>query len=436
MIGRRPPGSEQARSSPATRRRVRIVLLAVAALALVFPLGDLIGGTPVIPTDYDRELGRIDDALAGRPGATLTGPGSLTSTRIAYLRYRRATATGRLEDLRAAEQAIGAAFDADGASDDLFLLKANLDFRSHRLAATKAGLERLSGRTDRVQVRLLAADVALHEDRHDEARAGYTAAIEKTRTWDGLARLAYLEARTGSPAAADQLYAEAQEELTAKEMGAYAWLELQRGLLHLRHGRHDQAMAHYRQARRAYSGNWVVDEHIAELLGAQGKFDEAALLYEQVIARAPRPQLQHALGDLYARMGHLDRAAAWHAEALRAYLDSAARGEVHYYHHLAMFYADVREDGAEAVRWARRDLALRPNAATQEMLAWALYRDRRITDALDAIARALGAGVVDAHLFFHAGMISLAAGRIADGTGLLRRAAEVNPRYKSFHVHR
>jgi tetratricopeptide (TPR) repeat protein len=419
-----------------TGRRARIALPLIALLALVLPLGDLLGGASVTVTDYDRELGRIDEALGGRPGATLAGPGGLTPTRIAYLRYRRATTTGRLEDVRAAEHAIAAAFDADGPSDDLLLLKANLDFRAHRLDATKAGLARLSRRADRVQVRLLATDVALQEGRHDEARASYTAAIERTRTWDGLARLAYLEARTGSPDVADRLYADAQEELTAKEMRAYAWVELQRGLVHLRRGRHDQAMAHYQQARRAYSGDWVVDEHVAELLGAQGKFDEAAALYEQVIARAPRPELQHALGDLYARMGRQDRAVAWYAEALRAYLDSAARGEVHYYQHLAMFYADVREDGAEAVRWARRDVALRPNPATHEVLAWALYRDRRIAEALDAMARALGAGVVDAHLFFHAGMMSLAAGRSEEGMGWLRRAAEVNPTYNGFHVHR
>jgi tetratricopeptide (TPR) repeat protein len=389
------------------------------------------------PTDEARAAaGSTHDALAGRPGAALIGPGGLTSTRTAYLRYRRAAASGRLDDLRAAEQAIGAAYDADGPSDDLLLLKATLDFRGHRLGATKAGLERLSARADHVQVRLLAADVALQEGRHDEARAGYTAAIERRRTWDGLARLAYLEARTGSPDVADRLYAQAQDELTVKDMRAYAWVELQRGLLHLRRGRHDQAMAYYRQAGRAYSGDWVVDEHIAELLAAQGKFDEAAALYEQVIARAPRPEVQHALGDLYARMGREDQATAWHAEALRAYLDSAARGEVHYYHHLAMFYADTRADGAEAVRWARRDVALRPNAAAQEMLAWALYRDRRFPDALAAAARALAAGVVDAHLFFHAGMIALAAGRIEDGTVLLRRAAEVNPLYNAFHVHR
>ena len=42
----------------------------------------------------------------------------------------------------------------------------------------------------------------------------------------------------------------------------------------------------------------------------------------------------------------------------------------------------------------------------------------------------------DAHLFFHAAMIHLAAGRTGEGKEFLKRAAEVNPRYEAFHVHR
>lgn len=436
MIGPGATASAPVLRHPGPRRGGPGAVLAAAMVALVLPVTDLIGGTTATVTDHEAELRRIDDAIAGRPGPTLTGPAGGEATRVAYLLYRRANVTGHPADLRDAERAMAAALTTDGPSDDLHLLKANLDFRGHRMAATKASLDRLPDRAGSAPVRLLRADLALQEGRLDEARAGYTAVIRKVRTWDALARLAHLEARTGAPAAADRLYAEAQEELSAKEMRAYAWVELQRGLLHLRHGRYDDAMAHYRQARRAYSGDWLVDEYVAELLGAQGRLDEAAALLEQVIARAPRPELQHALGDLNTRRGHREAAAAWHGEALRGYLDSVSRGEVHHYHHLATFYADVREDGPLAVAWARRDLALRANPATQEMLAWALYRDQRFGEAVDAVTAALRSGVVDAHLFFHAALISLAAGRGDEGARLLQRAAEVNPRYNGFHVHR
>jgi tetratricopeptide (TPR) repeat protein len=195
-------------------------------------------------------------------------------------------------------------------------------------------------------------------------------------------------------------------------------------------------MAHYRRAEQAYSGYWLVEAHLAELLAAQGKFDEALARFRGLAARAPRPELYHALRDLHRIKGRPAEAVPWHEQALALYLDSVARGEVHHYHHLASFHADVRGDGPEAVRWARRDVALRPNAATREMLAWALYRDGRYAEARSVVAEALASGVQDAHLFVHAAMIQLAAGRPAEGRALLARAAAINPRHASFHVHR
>ena len=393
------------------------------------------------PGERERAQGRGEGGASVRALSTLeaagaAGPAGLATTRFAFLLYHRGGLTGSACDLTAAGEALDRSIRAGEAPDDLYLLKAKLDFRGHRVAAAKADLAMLSGRADRVQVDLLKADVFLQEGRYADARQGYESVLARARPWDALARLAYLESRTGEPAVADRLYAASQEEMSAKEMRAYAWVELQRGLLRLGRGQYDDAMARYRTARRAYSGDWVVDEHIAELLGAQKKFDEAAALYERIVARVPRPELQQALGDLYVFMGRRDLAAPWHAKALTAYLESAGRGEVLYYHHLASFYADVREDGPAAVRWARRDADLRNTFATQEMLAWALYRDQRVDEAFAQITKPLAAGVVDAHLFFHAAMISLAAGRGHDGARLLRRAADVNPRYAAFHVHR
>lgn len=402
-------------------------------MCLLVPLTDRLGRGSAALTDWDRELSQVDAALAGGPAAV--GPLS-ANTRVAYLLYRRAGLTGSSETLTDAGQAIDRSIRAGEASDDTYLLKANLDFRVHRVAAAKAALAMVPGGADRVQVALLKADVALQEGRYGDARRGYEAVLRTARPWDALARLAYLESKTGDPSLADRAYAESQEEMSAKEMRAYAWVELQRGLLRLRRGQHADALAHYRKAEQAYSGDWVVDEHIAELLGAQGQLAEAAAQYERIVARVPRPELHHALGDLHVLLGRRDRATLWHDRALTAYLESARRGEVQYYHHLAAFYADVREDGPAAFRWAQRDLALRDNFATQEMLAWALYRDQRFSEARAQIARPLASGIVDAHLMFHAAMINLAAGHRDEGIGLLRRAAEINPRYGAFHVHR
>jgi tetratricopeptide (TPR) repeat protein len=389
------------------------------------------------PTDYEIELERIDREISELEESALAIPvDAAKASMFAYRLYHRASLTGNLAELEAVETAIDDAIRQIGPWADLCLLKANVDFKLHRLVDARHDLEMAPELGDVPQARALKADLDLQEGRYESARKGYEGVIEDDRTWDNLARLAYFKARMGDVEGAERLYIEAEDEITAKEMRSYAWVELQRGALDLTHGRYESGRAHYEQAGKAYSGYWLVDKHMADLLGVLGEFDEAVALYEEVVARVPRPDLQQALGDLYVSMGELDQARPWHEKALAAYLESVQRGDVHYLHHLTDFYADVREDGAEAVRWARKDLELRQNFSTQAALAWALYRADRFAEALDAMHKALSSGVRDAELFCQAGMIHLAADRTAEGRQFFREAAEINPHYHDFHVHR
>jgi tetratricopeptide (TPR) repeat protein len=388
-------------------------------------------------TDFEVELDRIDKAIAELGANALSPPvDSERATKFVYLVYQRASLTGNLRELEDAEVALNTAIKNLGPAGDLYFLKANIDFKFHRLGAVRLDLETGRDLRDSPQGRALLCDLGFQEGRYDEARKGYEALIDEERTWDNLARLAYLKWKLGDTPGADQLYFEAEDELTAKEMRHYAWVELQRGVLKLRSGRSEDAWTHYDRAGRAYSGHWLVDDHKAECLGAQGKFAEAAALYEQCVERVPRPEFQQALGELYQLLGQPDRAESWNQRALAAYLEAAERGGVHYYHHLVDFYADVREDGPEAVKWARKDIELRRNFATLAALAWALYRAGEYAEARDTMDQALESGAADAHLFFQAATIHQAASTNGQGEQYLHKAVELNPHYQSFHVHR
>jgi tetratricopeptide (TPR) repeat protein len=388
-------------------------------------------------TDFEIELERIDQAIAELATSAFALPiDSERATKYVYLVYQRASLTGDLTAFEGAEEALKRAIAEIGPASDLYFLKANLDFKFHRLAAVKEDLALGRDLRGTVQGRALQADLDFQEGRYDEARRGYEAVIKDDLTWDNLARLAYLKWKLGDITAAEQLYIDAEDELTAKEMRHYAWVELQRGVLKLRQGRFADAWAHYDRADRAYSGYWLVDDHKAECLGAQGKFAEAAALYERVVQRVPRPEYQQALGELYELTGQPEKAAAWNERALAAYLSAADRGGVHYYHHLVDFYADVQVDGREAVKWARKDIELRRNFSTLAALAWALYRAGEFAEALANMDQALASGATDAHLFYQAAQVHQSVSGNGDGERYLRRAAELNPHYRSFHVHR
>jgi tetratricopeptide (TPR) repeat protein len=386
-------------------------------------------------TDYDTELSRIETEIATLVAKTHEfDAGRDGARRIVYKRYQHASLRGDFGALRAVAGEVDALIDPERPDPDMCYLRANIAFKFHRLDIVDDALALSALLRDGLPGRALRADLDAQRGYYSQAKDAYRAIIDAGRSWDNLARLAHLEFKLGDVDEAERLFEEAEDELTAKEMRHFAWLELQRGLLDLSRGRYAEADTHYDRAERAYSGHWMVAEHRAELLAARGEEEAAVTLYEDVVARTPRPELMQALGELYSFIGRDEEAERWYTAANAAYIGSVNRGEVHYLHHLADFHSDVRKDGEQAVRWAMQDLALRENHATLAACAWALYRAGRFADALAPMERALASGVTDARLFDQAATVMHAAGR--NGEALARRAREINPHLNGFHVHR
>jgi tetratricopeptide (TPR) repeat protein len=389
------------------------------------------------PTDFELELARINTGLAELNDNAFELPVDRAKiTKLAYLQYQRASLTGNLAELSVAERTLDHLIQHLGNDGDLYFLKANIHFKLHRLADVERDLEASPDLSQSAPGRALKADLDFQQGRYDAARSEYERLIEEERTWDTLSRLAYFNFKMGDFETADRLYDEAVDELTAKEMRHYAWVELQRGVVDLTRGDYAQTRAHYKRAERAYSGHWMVEEHFAELLGAEGKNDEAEAMYRRVVSRVPRPDFQQALGELYLSMGKTADANEVLEQAQAAFLESAQRGEVHYYHHLADLYADVFENGAEAMKWAQKDLELRRNFSTLAAMAWAYYRAGEFSKALEVMNESLASGVKDARLFYQAGMIHKAFSPNGKADRFLQMAAAINPNYENFHVHR
>ena len=267
-------------------------------------MADLIG--------FPAELRRIEQEIADVGGVqSLAAPiDPVRVTRYVYLLYQRASLAGDPLQLRAVEQAIDSAIPLLRNPGDLYLLKANAAFKLHKLAEVGSAIAALPSVYGSVEGALIRADLDFQHGRLAKAKEQYVAAVETNRSWSALARLAYLHGKTGDPAAADKLYAEAEEELTAKEMRSFAWLEVQRGFLAFAHGAYSRARSHYDCAAAAYPGYWLVDEHVAELLGAEGKYREAAAILERIVSIANRPELAQAIGELCELAGQSGATAA------------------------------------------------------------------------------------------------------------------------------
>jgi tetratricopeptide (TPR) repeat protein len=319
----------------------------------------------------------------------------VAAAEVLTLRHREVMLTGaRPEDLLALSDAVDDAVARFPGWPDLRLLRATVALAVHRPDQAAAALAAAPGLHGQPAGRVLAADIAQSTGDYPEARSGYERAARENPRWDTTARLATLAVATGELDRAENLYAAAEDEITAKQMRAFAWVRVQRADLALALGNPGRAGRLLDDAGRAYPGWWYVTAHRAALDLAQDRWEQAIEGYRSVLSEVDRPDFREKLGTAFAGAGRTDCAAECHAFAMSAYLASLARGEVHHLPHLAAFHADIHPHSAAAVAWAQQDVALRRTGSTLSLLAWCLHRASRQDEALAVLdeAFALGAG--------------------------------------------
>ena len=329
-----------------------------------------------------------------------------------------------LEKARVHANASLAAVPAERNPNGLTAL-ALVQFESHDFAAAVQSADRAWSIDSRDTTALaIAGDSQLELGHYELAGEIYDKLARDGLSPPILARQARLAEMKGDDAAA----------LTLLETAGNVepWYRLRRGEIHFRHGRLIEAEAEYVGAPETFAQL----EHLAELRAAQERTEEAVLLYKRALKKAARAEVFQALGDLYAFTGNSSEAHIWWKRALAGYLESVAQGSAHYFHHLAGYYSDCEQNPAEALRWARRDIAVRTSSYAYDTLAWALYKNGEFAAAADAMTKALASGIQDPHILAHAGLIYARAGDLQKGRALLQQVAVIDPAYDRFHAHR
>jgi tetratricopeptide (TPR) repeat protein len=377
---------------------------------------------------YQLHVDRMEEQITSlrREIAAAPHPTVASHCRLFSAQFQLFSLTGEIGQMTALYDAIGAAMTSSPVRSDLWLVQAYAALKLHRFAEAQRILRAEPARLACPHGLLIDSDLHMQQGRYASAREKIIQALKDDVTWEGLARLAFLTGLLGDLEMADHLYIRAQDELTIKQMHAYAWIEVQRGVLDFQHGKYAQARAHYDRANQAYSGYWLIEERIAEVQGAQGCFAEAIADYLHIYEKSARPECAHALGDLYALSGTIVTAYEWKAKALNLYLQSVSCGEVHYYHYLVELCCELPAEQEQALQWARSDEQLRSNYLTQGNVAWALYRCGRVAEAEEWMSHALESGVVCARLFLQAACVYAAAGRVQLGNDYYRRASATN----------
>ena len=272
-------------------------------------------------------------------------------------------------------------------------------------------------------------------ERADDAYARLRDPLHPEEESNGLAyerncRIAYLHFLRGDAPGAMKLMRAAIALALTLHLPAenIAWSQYQLGEICFKSG----ALA---EAEQAYSAGLDVDPNsyrnlagLGEVRTAQGKYSEAITLYQKALAVVPFPAFAAALYDLDLQVGRTDDAHK-QLELLEFISRLNPINERLFYRELALFYADHEFKLKESVELAKKELEVRHDIYTWDILAWVLFKNGRAPEAASAIDKALLLGTGDALLNFHAGMIEFQLGRTERAQILFKRALTLNPQF-------
>jgi tetratricopeptide (TPR) repeat protein len=360
--------------------------------------------TTTLAVGWAGDVAALRDRLARHEADDAAGP--TAATERLTLRHRLTTLTGgspaeQLALLADVDEAVG----RFPGWPDLRLLQGSLALGLHRPGLAAAALAGLADVRDQPPVQVLAADLAAFTGAYRTALDLFGTANRVDPQWDTWARLADLHVATGRLDEAEHCFDEAEDELSVKQMRAFAWVRVQRGDLARAVCDDVRAAARYDEADRAYPGWWYVTAHRAALDLARGRPDAAVTGYLSALAAADRPEFREGLGTALTAAGRPFEAATCLESALAEYTASAERGEVHYLHHLAGYW--LARDPAVAVGWARRDVDVRRAGGTLSVLAECLFRSGRVVEARRTLREALTLGAGDPQLRARAARIGV-----------------------------
>jgi tetratricopeptide (TPR) repeat protein len=215
-------------------------------------------------------------------------------------------------------------------------------------------------------------------------------------------------------------------DAAADEREPFAWTETQLGKLELSRGGLDAAVAHLHSALRTFPGYVYALDALAQVEVARSDLRRATILERRAVETIPLPQFVGLLGDLLRVTGH-ERAARTEYRTEQGIRRLLAANGVRTDLETALFDIDHGVRLHASLALAREARSARPSIDGDDVLAWALARNGRCTEALRYSRLALRLGTRDSAKLFHRAWIERCLGR--DARPWARRAAALNPHF-------
>jgi tetratricopeptide (TPR) repeat protein len=343
--------------------------------------------------------------------------------------------TGNLTYLELAERAAQASLKSVPAelNRGALSLLAQTEFAAHNFTATRDHAQQLVQMdSQKAYPYQLLGDAQFELGEYEAATATFKKLAQLApgdfATETRLARLAALRGDHSRERGHYENALRAALAATPPQRETVAWCHWQLGETAFNTGAYEIAERHYRDALTTFPDYYRAQAGLGRVRAARGDLPSAIEQYERTTRRLPEPVTVAALGDLYQLAGRAQEAAAQYALCEQLARISKAKGEL-YNRQLTLFYADHDLKADEAYQMAQREFAQRHDLYGADALAWAAFKAGKIAEAQQALKDALHFGTQDAKLFYHAGLITRAAGDQATAQAYLQRAAKLNPQF-------
>lgn len=273
----------------------------------------------------------------------------------------------------------------------------------------------------------IVGDALVELGRYPAAFAAFDRMVRMKPSLSSYARYSYARELKGDRAGAIRWMSVAVDAAGAQPEPR-AWAQVQLGKLYWSSGRIDRAAVEYQRALQVFPRYVYALDGIAQVWAARGQLDRAIALERQAVESIPLPQFVGTLGDLYRVAGSQSLAREQYStitaieRLLRA---NGVRTDLE----ATLFDVDHGVALSTVASRARRARLERPSIDGDDVLAWALARTGRCTEALGYSKRAIRLGTKDAAKYFHRGMIERCLGRSGPARAWFARALATNPHF-------
>jgi tetratricopeptide (TPR) repeat protein len=383
--------------------------IAFLAVAVVSAAAVLLGGM----LDDGAEARAPDAERVALLGLELQQQARATGNPALYPRAERELRRALGLDPRNAAAARGLA--ALAASRHRFAESLTLARRALRLEPDSAAAHGLLG------------DAQLELGRYRAAFASFDRMTALKPTASAYARVSYARELLGDTAGA----IEAMQLAVDASIGAAepsAWSRTLLGNLLLGARRSGAAAGRYREALAFVPGYPAALAGLAELEARQGDLESALALYRRAARAAPVPEFAASVGDTLSQLGRngeAERAWTRAVELERLFAANGGRNLLE----TAEFDLDRDRNVRSALERARRGRAERPSVEGDHVLAWALYKNGRCSEARAVSLRSLRLGTLDVDGLYHHSLIETCLGNEAAAESYRERVQQLDPAY-------